>query len=366
MSQTTTRGRLLSIFLLLCVQLIGPNSTRAARAQTLNFHVLWSGKMRLAPSVNAGWARIAEQSDVYAVLMRSENNDWLQVKTPSGPLWVPLAMGSVNGDLTPVPAIKPNYGAIPPNPSRAALPNWLSIPSLPRAKALLQAAAKAGRDMRFFTVAGDSNALWFSYHGRIGTGNFEYGRNGYLRNTVVARFDPSFAHEGVAVGGGLRAADMFDASRNKPPICRGDEGVLACELRTSKASIVLVQLGTGDKFVWKDFEDNYRAILNYALANNVLPILFTKADDLDSQHGGASQDTLNNVIRKLAAEYQLPMADLYAATRSLPTIPNPELPTRPFTKTGLKDEWGHYFHLTDEARILKLFGTLHMLDVLTR
>jgi hypothetical protein len=54
------------------------------------------------------------------------------------------------------------------------------------------------------------------------------------------------------------------------------------------------------------------------------------------------------------------------ATRALEVIPNPELPKRPFTQNGLHDEWGYYFHLTDEGYALRVMSTLLMLDAITR
>ena len=107
-------------------------------------------------------------------------------------------------------------------------------------------------------------------------------------------------------------------------------------------------------------------MIDTAIASNVLPILFTKADEMEQYQGGAPMGHINEVIRKLAAEYQVPWVDFFAATRPLPTIPNPKLPDRPFVQHGLHDEWGYYFHLTEEGRTLKLVCMLQVLDAVTR
>ena len=70
---------------------------------------------------------------------------------------------------------------------------------------------------------------------------------------------------------------------------------------------------------------------------------------------------MNTVVRRLAAEYQVPMIDFFLATRGLPVIPNPQLPDRPFTKNGLLDEWGYYFHLSDLGKEMRILTTLAML-----
>ena len=48
---------------------------------------------------------------------------------------------------------------------------------------------------------------------------------------------------------------------SSPATCLPAEGVFACELRLSNASIIFIQLGTGDRFAWKDYEATYRAML---------------------------------------------------------------------------------------------------------
>jgi hypothetical protein len=129
------------------------------------------------------------------------------------------------------------------------------------------------------------------------------------------------------------------------------EGPLACELRQTNASIVIVELGTGDQFGWQEFEPHFREIVDYVLRVGALPILVTKADDLDHQQGGAPSEFINDVIRRVAEEKQLPLIDFHAATRSLPNF-------------GLLDEGNFDFHLSPAGSDLHLQGTLQMLNAL--
>ncbi|MEO6061038.1 MAG: SGNH/GDSL hydrolase family protein [Thermoflexales bacterium] len=223
------------------------------------------------------------------------------------------------------------------------------------------AASARGRDAAIFTVAGDSNSEWPGYLGQIATGAYDLrARPAYAAAT--ARFAPSFPRRSTAAGGGLRAADMFLADwPDKPSTCERSEGRFACELRLSRAAIIFIQLGTGDRFVWSEYEGHMRRMLDVALQSGVLPVLVTKADDLESWQGGAPIDHMNIVVRRLAAEYQLPMIDFFVATRSLPVIVNPQLPDRPYTKNGLLDEWGYYFHLSDLGKEMRILTTLAML-----
>jgi hypothetical protein len=337
-----------------------------AQAQGVTFLATWQNAyFRSAPSVTAPTLAPLVQGTTFSVIGRTDDFQWLALSAPNFTGWLPAGFGEVTGDLLQVPVVKQTLPAFPKNNNAQALPSWIS-PG-PRAKALYQAAIKSGRDGRVFAIAGDSNSTWQRNTGRIAAGNFSFAGVNHLR-TVVTRFDPSFARVSAAVGGGLRAADMFDPalSQAKSALCRPDEGMFPCELRLSNASIVFIQLGTGDKFVWREFEANTRRMIEHALQSNVLPVLVTKADDLESIQGGASFNFINDTLRKLAAEYQLPLEDFYLASRTLPAVPNPELPKRPFTQFGLHDEWGYYFHLTDEGYDLRVKTTLMMLDAITR
>lgn len=230
-----------------------------------------------------------------------------------------------------------------------------------REHSLYAAASAHGRDAAIFTIAGDSNSEWSGYLGQIATGVYDLrARPAYAAAAV--RFGPSFPRRSVAVAGGLRAADMFVPDwPDKPSACAPSEGRFTCELRLSRASIVFIQLGTGDRFAWTEYEGHLRRMLDVALQSGALPVLVTKADDLESWQGGAPIDHMNTVVRRLAAEYQVPMIDFFLATRGLPVIPNPQLPDRPFTKNGLLDEWGYYFHLSDLGKEMRILTTLAML-----
>jgi hypothetical protein len=336
-----------------------------ARAQSVTFLATWQNAyFRAAPSVNAQKVTPLVQGATFNVIGRTEDGQWLALAGPNDfKAWLPAGFGQVTGSLADVPVVKYSPPAFAKNTNGAAVPEWIKVTA--RGRQLLQQAIKAGRDPRMFSIAGDSNSTWQRATGRIAAGIFDLDKFGYLR-TVITRFDPAFARVSAAVKGGIGAADMFDPAKVTAAGCLPEEGMFVCELRQSRAGIVFIQLGTGDKFTWRDFEANTRRMIDHALAQDVLPVLVTKADDLESIQGGAGFNYINDTIRALANEYQLPLVDFYAASRNLPVIPNPELPKRPFTQNGLLDEWGYYFHLSEEGFALKVFGNLFMLDALTR
>ena len=360
----TRFGSHLVVLFAVVVSVLG--ASRAAHADGVRFYMKFSGaRLRNQPSTVAPLTSPVAYDATYAVVGRSADGMWLQLQVADATGWLPRGFGDVQGNLDTLPVTNPAALPLSKNANRTVLPKWIGM--TPRGKVLLQQAVKAGRDAHLFTIAGDSNAQWPVLLGLQAGGQIDIGQQQPSLRGMLTRFEPSLAHVSVAVGGGFRAADMFDTSfAQKPATCLPAEGVFACELRLSNASVVFIQLGTGDRFAWKDYEATYRAMLDTALAAQVVPVLFTKADEMESYQGGAPMGYLNDVVRKLAAEYQLPLVEFFAATRDLPTVPNPDLPDRPFIQHGLHDEWGYYFHLTEEARILKLISMLQMLDALTR
>ena len=219
------------------------------------------------------------------------------------------------------------------------------------------AAVKAGKNPNIFTVIGDCNSESAVYLGRFAQGGFDLSSFPALKTTALY-FTKSFSRTSLATRGSFNAAMAFDSTWSDPEQCNADEGPLACELRVSKASILVIALGTGDQHDWSTFEANYRAIVDYTVKAGVLPVLMTKADALESQEGGAPADYINNVIRSVGAQYNVPVIDFWLATRSL-------------TNNGLAEERNsaqqltNPFHLNEEGMDMRILMTLQTLKTIT-
>jgi hypothetical protein len=71
-------------------------------------------------------------------------------------------------------------------------------------------------------------------------------------------------------------------------------------------------LGTNDVHKLDQFEPNMREIIEYTLDQGIVPILVTKADNLEGD------ESINLTIAQLAVEYHLPVWNFWAAVQSLP------------------------------------------------
>jgi hypothetical protein len=116
--------------------------------------------------------------------------------------------------------------------------------------------------------------------------------NGYGINTIL---DPAF---GLAAG------------HNQ---CLVNETPLDCELRTRRPMIVLIGMGTN----WiphgeVSFEKHLREIVDTVLKKGALPILATKADNVEGDW------KLNQVIVQVAYDYDLPLVNVWRSVQDLP------------------------------------------------
>jgi hypothetical protein len=310
-----------------------------------------------APDLHANRVASLFRGQQFRAVQRDPNAEWLQIELYGTQLvWVQAGAGQLDGnildlpqpgDSVPPPPLEPTLG---PGPS-APLPAWIPTISA-HMRAVYGQSTQQGRDKRIFTVVGDCNSLSYYYLALVAKGIFDLQGQDYLRNTIE-EFKSSFYRQSVAVSGGFNTASMLDPAWSDPHVCQSAESPFACELRVSRASIVFIALGTGDQFDWRNLDANYRRLIEFSLANGVLPVLVTKADALESEEGGAPLDYINTDIRALAQQYDVPLLDFSAATRDL-------------RNHGLIDEPGKDFHLSGAGMGVHVMTTLQTLDALWR
>ncbi|MDW8053792.1 MAG: SGNH/GDSL hydrolase family protein [Anaerolineae bacterium] len=253
--------------------------------------------------------------ECHTALGRDANSEWILVPFGTTHAWVHrndvrFADGSDISQLPLVERVPQSRVSVP-----ASLPG---IPAIsPQVRQMYQQAVRTGRDPDMIAVVGDCNAEPPVFFGRLAAGAVNLSAYPELAR-IAQRFRRAFARLGVATNGGFNTASPLDPLWSDPKRCNRNEPPLDCELRLSNASLVVVSLGTGDTFTWREFEANYRAVIERILAAKAVPLLMTKADALESLEGGAPPDHINNVIRRLGAQYGLPVIDYAQAARLLP------------------------------------------------
>jgi hypothetical protein len=135
----------------------------------------------------------------------------------------------------------------------------------------------------------------------------------YLQETLD-HFSGSFSRVSVATKGGMNVASVLSHYWADQELCEGGESPLACELRLNQPSIGLISMeeswGSNNKV--ENYEKYMRQIIETVIDAGVVPILATKADNLEGDH------QINRTIANLAYEYDIPLWNFWLAVQGLP------------------------------------------------
>ncbi len=168
-----------------------------------------------------------------------------------------------------------------------------------------------GRNPRAFSKAGDSTIESPYFLGRFDGSPYNLGAFQYLQ-AVIDHFKGSYSRKSQAVRIGQHSWTLLNPAWADKEQCQPDESPLACEFRLNNPSVVILRLGANDAGVPKLFDKKMRAVVEYAIERGVIPVLSTKPD----QRPGAEQ--INNILRKIAADYKIPMWDFARVSDTLP------------------------------------------------
>jgi len=134
----------------------------------------------------------------------------------------------------------------------------------------------------------------------------------YLQETVD-HFVDSFAYDNITVDGGFNFPAIFSPIRADPEFCDPGETPLECEVRIHKPVFAIISM----EFTYKGrTADNYevylRDTIDFLLSKKVIPILATKADNVEGGH------QINLVNAQVSYEYDLPLWNFWSAVQYLP------------------------------------------------
>lgn len=170
-----------------------------------------------------------------------------------------------------------------------------------------------GRDPRVVSIVGDceSSSDWFLKDFSKGDRFYNLGPYQDLQETID-HFNPSLGYASYAALRGATAVTVLTPLWADPKVCEKGETPLGCEYRVHNPAFAIIALGTNDVHKREHFEPKMREIIEYTLEQGILPILVTKADNLEGD------ESINITIAQLAAEYHLPVWNFWAAVQPLP------------------------------------------------
>jgi hypothetical protein len=218
------------------------------------------------------------------------------------------------------PTIAPTHpaGHTPSPTATLSAAQWQQWPVIPvvseRARQLYQAGLAMGNDPRAFSKVGDCQNIPAFFLGIYENPDDEYrlGDYAYLQDTIKY-FKGSYSRESLAVQGGYNVASVLSPIWSDHRVCDKDENPLECEFRDHRPSIAIISMETW----WSgkpatEYEAYLRQIVDYAISQGTLPILATKADNWEGNHG------INAAIARIAAEYEIPLWNFWLAVQPLP------------------------------------------------
>jgi hypothetical protein len=193
---------------------------------------------------------------------------------------------------------------------------WKELPVVPavspRVIEIYQQGLMLGRDPHHFSKVGDCqnvsayflSPFEYSHAYRLG----EYAE---LQETIDW-FSGSFIRDSLAVKGGFNVAAVLSPLRANPQFCEKGESPVACELRIHNPSFAIVSMETWWAGKPENYEKYMRQLIEYLINQGVVPILATKADNLEGKN------QINQVLGQLAWEYDIPLWNFWASVQSLP------------------------------------------------
>ena len=194
---------------------------------------------------------------------------------------------------------------------------WQDFPVIPvvseGAREIYRRGLSLGNNPHTFAKVGDCQnvpSMFLSIFDHEGF--YSLGEDQAHLEELIEWFEGSYSRESEAVRRGFNAASVVSPLWANPVSCEAGETPLDCELRLHQPSIALVSLETW----WEGDPDNYekyvRDILETLIENGTLPILATKADNLEGDH------RINIILARLAYEYDIPLWNFWRAIQSLP------------------------------------------------
>ena len=244
----------------------------------------------------------------------------------------------------------------PPPPAEGQLTphqwrSWPEIPSLhPWLYEVYRIGQALGNDNNAFSKVGDCQNIPAAFLGIYDTEDrYFLSDNAVYMQETIDRFGGSWGRNNISLDGGFNFPAIFSPLRADPEICLPGENPLACELRVQKPIFVIISL----EFVYAgrtadNYENYLRDTVDYVLSQGVIPILATKADNVEGDH------SLNLATAQVAYDYSLPLWNFWALAQTLPD-------------KGInweRDDTG--FYITYDAWSERSFSALTVIDALWR
>ena len=205
-----------------------------------------------------------------------------------------------------------------PTPDMRLKPeSWQDWPIIPeatnRVKEIYQDGLVKGVDQKAFSKIGDCQNVKEAFMIIYDVNQY------YLQDwqkdwqEAIDQFHGFFNRDAKAFGQGLNVAAALSPFHSDPEDCLTTEGPLQCELRIANPAFAFIRFERWWTETPPDVYEKYlREIIEITIEHGTVPILMTKADNIEGKH------QINKIIAKLAFEYDIPLYNWWRAAQALP------------------------------------------------
>ena len=176
---------------------------------------------------------------------------------------------------------------------------------------IYQRGQQLGNRANAFSKVGDSETSERQFLVPIDENLFDLGQYGYLIGTVN-HFRGSFGRTSLAAKPGFPVHSIVNPIWADPAFCNPGETSLECEYRVHKPAFALIMVRTWNIDMY--YTDLVK-VVETSINMGVVPILSTVPEA--EPPPWASTAAHNAIIRQVAAEYQVPLWDLWQTTETL-------------------------------------------------
>lgn len=236
----------------------------------------------------------------------------------------PNAIITTTGTVIQIPSqevikeITPTMELTPTADTRLLPEDWKNWPIIPevtnRTVEIYIIGLEKGVNPKSFSKIGDCQFVSESFMGIYDRKNY------YLQDwqsewqETSDNFKGYFFRDGYAFKQGLNSAAALSPLHADPDNCLPNEGPVQCELRIVNPSYAFIRFERWypDITPPEEYEKYLRQVIDLVIDNGTVPILVTKADNIEGEH------KINLIIAKLAYEYDIPLFNWWKAAQTLP------------------------------------------------
>lgn len=229
---------------------------------------------------------------------------------------------------TPLPIIYVSVPAMPAGLSGTEARLW-QTPVLPsfsvNVRTIYNRGLSLGNRATVFTTVGDCHTQDAAFMAPLGSDRYTLGPHSYLQGTINFFTAPprdgvpnSWVNGSIAASSAFNAAAVFDPTWSPPDLCTPGEAPLDCEYRLTRPAAAVIMLGSVDMQIYDlgTFRFHLEQVVTSTINRGIIPLLTTFPSDPSYLWGESL--AFNGVILDLAQQYQIPLINLWLATRGLP------------------------------------------------